>query len=27
VESGTTGYLGQVTVHVKDETACFEVRA
>ena len=24
VESGTTGYLGQVTTHVKDQTACFE---
>jgi ubiquitin-like 1-activating enzyme E1 B len=24
VESGTTGYLGQVTVHVRGETACFE---
>lgn len=24
VESGTTGYLGQVTVHVKGETECYE---
>ena len=24
VESGTTGYLGQVTVHVRKRTACFE---
>lgn len=24
VESGTTGYKGQVNVHLKDETACFE---
>ena len=24
VESGTAGYLGQVTVHVKDVTQCFE---
>ena len=24
VESGTTGYLGQVTVHVRGETSCFE---
>ncbi|KAH7442389.1 hypothetical protein KP509_03G086200 [Ceratopteris richardii] len=24
VESGSTGYLGQVTVHVKDQTECYE---
>ncbi|KAI5062186.1 hypothetical protein GOP47_0022725 [Adiantum capillus-veneris] len=24
VESGSTGYLGQVTVHVKDRTECYE---
>lgn len=24
VESGSTGYLGQVTVHVKDHTECYE---
>ena len=24
IESGTTGYLGQVTAHVRGRTACFE---
>lgn len=24
VESGTTGYLGQVTVHIKGQTECYE---
>ncbi|GAB4837876.1 SUMO-activating enzyme subunit 2 [Ancistrocladus abbreviatus] len=24
IESGTTGFLGQVTVHVKDKTECYE---
>ena len=27
IESGTTGYLGQVTAHVRGQTACFECTA
>lgn len=27
VESGSTGYLGQVTVHVKDRTECYECQS
>lgn len=27
VESGSTGYLGQVTVHIKDRTECYECQS